>query len=749
MTGYRRTRRSGDDGPTVSLFPFLAVLLCTMGMLVMILVLVSRKAGSPNAPSEFSSDAPNPPEAASDDDLFLDPLPPLEPVEPETLARAESEEPEPVDQTIPEDSKSLAQAEPEEPKPLVKEGPKSEEELRYEELRARYNGATLEELESETENADWFLSELQKVRDRTAAALAEERRKLAETEAQIAKMVEQLVDLNKKAIEISGGEEGTETPAALKAEMEKRAAEIAQLTAEVERLREKAKETEGEKSYAILPYRGKSGTFRRPIYIECTEHGIYLMPEEIPFIPEDFLVAKYPGNPFDTALRAARQYYIEQGQGSGENEPYPLLIIRPGAAQSYYAAKAALASWGGDYGYEFVEDDWKIEYPKSDPELTRRVEEQIVLSRSRMAVPLAAIQGELERAGRGNGRGNGGNVGGRTGGAGGTDGIAGGETSGGRIASQLGPYAKIGEPPAPLPEIAPGGGGGTLPGGRYQAAGTAPGYAGGNTSGNGNALPSLTDENKSGSNNGKDAGNASPQATVASANSAPRNAQTTAPTGTIPAGAVPTAAAPAALPPNAVPSDIARAGTVPVDDSMYTPFAERLSASADDSASSGVDPRQTVGNLSFLDDGRPASETDGSEGNVASQPPEEKPDPVKKTPKVAETKIEGAINLREEFRKPSQMAIERPITVECRADRIVFPAQPGLPGGREVLLSGTEADREILATILFCVKSWRVAGRNMYWSPWIKATAAPDGEAAYQRFAALMESERVRIDRVR
>ena len=39
----RRARRpGGDGGPAVTLFPFLAVLLCTMGMLIMLLVVISR-----------------------------------------------------------------------------------------------------------------------------------------------------------------------------------------------------------------------------------------------------------------------------------------------------------------------------------------------------------------------------------------------------------------------------------------------------------------------------------------------------------------------------------------------------------------------------------------------------------------------------------------------------------------------------------------------------------------------------------
>ena len=38
------SRRRAPEGPTISLFPFLAVLLCTMGALLVLLVLFSRSA---------------------------------------------------------------------------------------------------------------------------------------------------------------------------------------------------------------------------------------------------------------------------------------------------------------------------------------------------------------------------------------------------------------------------------------------------------------------------------------------------------------------------------------------------------------------------------------------------------------------------------------------------------------------------------------------------------------------------------
>ena len=39
-------------GPSISLFPFLAVLLCTMGALLVLLVLFSRSAQRPSVDSE-------------------------------------------------------------------------------------------------------------------------------------------------------------------------------------------------------------------------------------------------------------------------------------------------------------------------------------------------------------------------------------------------------------------------------------------------------------------------------------------------------------------------------------------------------------------------------------------------------------------------------------------------------------------------------------------------------------------------
>ena len=58
------------------------------------------------------------------------------------------------------------------------------------------------------------------------------------------------------------------------------------------------------------------------------------------------------------------------------DEPYPIMLVRPEGIAAYYAARAALDSWGSDFGYELVGSDWELKYPQPDPQLaalTRKV----------------------------------------------------------------------------------------------------------------------------------------------------------------------------------------------------------------------------------------------------------------------------------------------------------------------------------------------------------------------------------------
>ena len=77
-----------------------------------------------------------------------------------------------------------------------------------------------------------------------------------------------------------------------------------------------------------------------------------------------------PGNPLAAALRAAREYMLAQREFDPQaGEPYPMLLVRPEGIMAYYAAREAMKSWGCDFGYELIGDDWKLAYPSPDPRL--------------------------------------------------------------------------------------------------------------------------------------------------------------------------------------------------------------------------------------------------------------------------------------------------------------------------------------------------------------------------------------------
>ena len=126
------------------------------------------------------------------------------------------------------------------------------------------------------------------------------------------------------------------------------------------------------RSYAVVPYEGPNQTRRRPVYLECRADDVVLQPEGIVFSEADFDGPPGPGNPLASALRAAREYLGQRVRREGglrtaardaAGEPYPLLLVRPSGIAAYYAARGAMKSWGSEFGYELIGDDWKLAVP--------------------------------------------------------------------------------------------------------------------------------------------------------------------------------------------------------------------------------------------------------------------------------------------------------------------------------------------------------------------------------------------------
>jgi hypothetical protein len=293
------SRKAPVAGPTISLFPFLAVLLCTMGALLVLLVLFSRSAKQGETA-----------EAAGDRDELV------------------------------------------------------------------------RELELARDSLAWRREQLAGVRERTAEDLAKARMQLAGVEENIRALQDELAKLERTAAALASGA-GT-----VVADEETLRGLEARLTSARESL-DKARASRDTKppAYAVVPYEGRHGTHRRPLYIECCGDGVFLQPEGIRLSPGDFEGPPGPGNPLASALRAAREHIVA-GQGGTSDpaaQPYPLLLVRPSGVLAYYAAREAIQSWGSDFGYQLIDEDWTLSFPPPDPMLAQVEKRAIEESRARLA----------------------------------------------------------------------------------------------------------------------------------------------------------------------------------------------------------------------------------------------------------------------------------------------------------------------------------------------------------------------------
>ena len=50
-------------------------------------------------------------------------------------------------------------------------------------------------------------------------------------------------------------------------------------------------------------------------------------------------------------------------------------------------------------------------------------------------------------------------------------------------------------------------------------------------------------------------------------------------------------------------------------------------------------------------------------------------------------------------------------------------------------------EKELLDAVLFCIKSWGLAGRNAYWAPFVKAEVAEGGEERFRELSEFCERQ--------
>jgi len=160
-----------------------------------------------------------------------------------------------------------------------------------------------------------------------------------------------------------------EKAAADAARLRDHASDLADAVARLELKRDDAKtrlETaRTRKGYSILPYRGPSGAWQRPLPIECSRDSAQIMPGGPAFRLIDLELSGLSANSlFARIVELAMRKAAAQATPDG-NAPtvYVLFVVRPSGIKAYYEARARLQAQGVAFGYELVGENTQIDYP--------------------------------------------------------------------------------------------------------------------------------------------------------------------------------------------------------------------------------------------------------------------------------------------------------------------------------------------------------------------------------------------------
>ena len=237
--------------------------------------------------------------------------------------------------------------------------------------------------------AQAFSEELENQREEFKKKIENRRRELQDMEDHIQRLNTELESLVANLKSVQNKNESIDQGIDSKTE------KLKQLESEIDEKKQKlADEIEKKKktkpAFAIIPYSGRNGTNRRPIYIECNRDGVVLQPEGIALTHRD-LIPTGPGNPLATALRMLRNAYSEHDSKIGITQPpYPLLLVRPDGIESYALATRSMSGWDDQFGYELIDEKMDLAFPDGIPGLKESLLQVVSNAKQRQQALLAA-----------------------------------------------------------------------------------------------------------------------------------------------------------------------------------------------------------------------------------------------------------------------------------------------------------------------------------------------------------------------
>jgi hypothetical protein len=294
---------------TVSTFPFLAVLLCAMGALILLLLVFDRRAK----------------EAAK--------------------ARAEAKAQAAHDAERLEHQRRLEKILADNAAVRHEDGKQSAERKSALEKEIAANKNREASLRDAARNANMILAEAAAATAKDLGAVEMARDAIGRLEARR----NEVHELRRKA-----GEQKTRVDE----ERSRQERDLARLEAVLSRVR--AERERDRQTYSIVPYRGKQGENRKPLYIECSASGLVFLPDRLEVDP-----VAHPRRALDEIdRRADGQNTRLKAMGlQATQRPYLMLLVRPDGIGAYYRFQVLTKPYDIDFGYELVDADWVLDIP--------------------------------------------------------------------------------------------------------------------------------------------------------------------------------------------------------------------------------------------------------------------------------------------------------------------------------------------------------------------------------------------------
>ena len=319
------------SSPSVALFPFLAVLVCTMGALIFLLLVTTRMMR----------------DRARQRAVAVHAAPPRLPL-------MSVPTPKPIIPPLPDLP----------PPPETPPGESRDEKIRAHALAVEQRQLELNELVDQWHSR---VGQLKSANDERSRLLAQRRQLNLAAQKRIAGMRTELNDLEVKLGSLTGE---LSAPSANTGTIQEKIRLETQIKLLKRRLQDALQAEEKSDAKEVIPFDVISGTSRRPILIECTSTGLKFIPEDIALTPADMAGFTPHVNPLLVGSIALTNYWsawnIRQPNPSQQPEPYVLLLVRPSGTIAYYVAMKMLSDLKQPHGYELIEDDTILHMPPVD-----------------------------------------------------------------------------------------------------------------------------------------------------------------------------------------------------------------------------------------------------------------------------------------------------------------------------------------------------------------------------------------------